>query len=209
MGDYLRVFNPNHGEWRAKITQINRNDLMVQITEQLRRPPPDDRPKRHLFFAPVKKNQQDLIIEKSTELGVTDLHPMMTQFTQTRRVNLDRYWDQARNAAEQCERLTIPKIHDPVSFNDLLHDNYLPDDTAIYAALARAENIPSLATTIYRSSHNHKAILIGPEGGFSQDEQLKLGQHPDIQSVHLGPTILRAETAVIAALSVLHINVTT
>jgi 16S rRNA (uracil1498-N3)-methyltransferase len=133
----------------------------------------------------------------------------MTQFTQTRRVNLDRYWDQARNAAEQCERLTIPTIHKPIDFDELLNSDYFPVDAKIFAALARGRDILSLAKAVDQSTAKDNAILIGPEGGFSADEQQKLSQHQDIQIIHLGPTILRAETAVIAALSILHIHVTT
>ena len=192
-GAALRLFNGQDGEWLARLAAI-RKDRATLVAERLtRRQAPE--PDLWLVFAALKRDATDLVVEKATELGASALLPVFTERTNTARLNLDRLRAIATEAAEQCERLVVPRIEEPRRLADLLAA--WPAARRLVVALERAEApapVPSAAAT---------ALLIGPEGGFTPAEATLLRRHPAVQAVSLGPRVLRAETAAIVGLALL------
>jgi 16S rRNA (uracil1498-N3)-methyltransferase len=197
-GDTLRLFNGRDGEWRAEIAAA-RKGCSVTVTECGR--PQAAGPDVWLVFAPVKRAPIDLIAEKATELGVAALCPVITRHTDARRVNLVRLRANAIEAAEQCGRLDVPDCRAPVAFGDLIagwpagRRVLLCDETGGGAPIAKA-----LAEAACEPA-TPWAIVTGPEGGFADDEIRVLTALPGALRVGLGPRILRAETAALAALA--------
>lgn len=194
-GDLIRVFNGKDGEWLAKLDRQSKRSADCVLIEQtaLQKDPPD----LWLVFAPIKKARTDFIVEKATELGVAKIQPVLTEFTNSERVKLDRLQAHAIEAAEQCEGTFVPLIEAPQKLATLL--DHWPDDRKILfcnEALAGGQSVASIELV-----EGPWAILIGPEGGFSQKEIERLSKMPQTQSVGLGPRILRADTAVVTAIS--------
>jgi len=194
-GDAVRVFNANGGEWRAEITTVAKRAATLIVQTQLREPTPA--PDVTLLFAPVRKHRTAFIIEKGTELGVRRFQPVLTARTQFPRLNVEKARLQAIEAAEQTERLDVPEVSAVAPLLDVLSSW---DDTPILFAdeAGDAEN----AKTVCARLTAPLAILIGPEGGFTQFEREELRAMPNIHPVTLGPRILRADTAAISLLSV-------
>lgn len=211
-GGGLRLFNARDGEWEARVVAKTKRGMSVRVDRFIRpaRPAAD----LDLLFAPVKRHATDLIIEKATELGVRRIRPVITQRTIAETVRLDRLNAIAREAAEQTERFDAPEILEPLTLAKAL-DGWDATRTLIYAdeagdeedapwggkrgsgrpiAEALADRAPGAPRSI--------ALLIGPEGGFAPEERRLLRSLSYVIPVSLGPRILRAETAVIAALSV-------
>ena len=197
-GDALLLFNGRDGEWRAEI-EAARKGCTATVVERTR--PQAAGPDVWLVFAPVKRAPIDLIATKATELGVAALCPVITRHTDARRVNLDRLHANAVEAAEQCGRLEVPDCRAPAAFDDLVagwpegRRALLCDETGGGAPIARA-----LAEAA-REPATPWAIVTGPEGGFADDEIRALTALPGALRVGLGPRILRAETAALAALA--------
>jgi len=220
-GDRVRVFNGADGEWRAEIAEAGKRRASLQLAEQTR--PQTAAPDLHLFFSPVKKARTDFIVEKATELGAAAITPVMTRRTMADRVRTDRLQALVREAAEQTERLDLPKVGEPVSLVQMLNvwaddrklifcDEAGDDDDApwggdsgrarpILETLAAYRSSPPFTGGKQEAAHKW-AILIGPEGGFDPAERGLLRGRPFVVPVTLGPRILRADTAVAAALSV-------
>jgi len=208
-GDALRVFNARDGEWRARVSAKSKRAMGVIITEQLRkaRPTPD----LDLLFAPVKRHATDLIVEKATELGARRIRPVVTQRTIAETVRLDRLINIAREAAEQTERFDAPEICQPAALVKTL-DGWDASRPLIYADEAGDDmNAPwggdagrarPIREALAQLKTERLAILVGPEGGFTPEERRMLRAAAHVVPVSLGPRILRAETAVIAALSI-------
>ena len=194
VGDAVRVFNGRDGEWRASLTSRGRGDCHLRAAAHVRGQRAEPGP--WLAFAPLKKDAQDLMIAQATELGVERLLPAITRFTAAERINLDRLRAQAIEAAEQSERLTVPAIAEPRPLPALLagwpHERRLlfADERG---GLAFAEAV--------RCAGPPPGLLVGPEGGFSAEERADLAGRPFVTPVSLGPRILRAGTAAIAALA--------
>lgn len=226
-GDALRVFNARDGEWRARVSAKTKRGMSVRLDEKLREP--RAAPDLELLFAPVKRHATDLIVEKATELGVARIRPVITQRTIAETVRLDRLSAIAREAAEQTERFDAPEIAAPVSLARAL-DGWDASRPLVYADEAgddesapwggergRGRPIADVLSTwsagVSPASYevagedaggpSKLALLIGPEGGFTPEERRMLRSLPFVVPVSLGPRILRAETAVIAALSVI------
>ena len=192
-GDAVRLFNGRDGEFSGKITSAAKKAVAIMIDEHLRRQPAP--PQRiHLLFTPLKKERLDFLVEKAVELGATDLHPILTQNTDIRKINEDRIRAQIVEAAEQCERLDIPALHAPADLFVKLAswDANIP----VYAALERTD-----APLLRQGIKGDCGLLIGPPGGFTADERDKIAALSFARPVALGPNILRVETAAIAALS--------
>jgi 16S rRNA (uracil1498-N3)-methyltransferase len=195
VGDALLVFNGLHGEWSAQIAAVSKKGCQIRLMTQSR--PQAAEPDVWLAFAPIKRARIDLIIEKATELGASVLWPVFTQHTNAERVNLARLRATAIEAAEQCERLTLPDVREPMALAHVMkawpaqRRLMLLDETGagrpIAAALADVASQPC-------------GFLVGPEGGFTQSELDGLALLPFVTRVGLGPRILRAETAALAAL---------
>jgi 16S rRNA (uracil1498-N3)-methyltransferase len=210
VGAGLRLFNARNGEWRARVSAKTRRILAVRVEDQVR--PPRTVPDLELLFAPVKRHATDLIVEKATELGVARLRPVITQRTIAETVRLDRLQAIAREAAEQTERFEAPDIVEPVSLARAL-DGWDAGRPLLFADEAGDDvnapwggdrgRAPPVLDTIQQVQSSALALLIGPEGGFTPDERAMLRSLTFVVPVSLGPRILRAETAVIAALSVI------
>lgn len=195
--DALRLFNGSDGEWNATIIDISRKTVRVRIEAQLRAQ--DRVPDVTLFFAPVKKAPMAVLVEKATELGVARLAPVMTQRTQGH-ASLDKLRLTAIEAAEQSWRLSVPEIAAPVTLEAALKG--WPAPAPLLYCDERRGSAPALkALAAAKGREGPWGILIGPEGGFSPEEQARLEAFPGIVSVSLGPRIVRAETAAIMALT--------
>ena len=189
-GDTVQLFNGSDGEWQGHIQAISRGRAELAIDRLLR--PQSSEPELWLLFALLKRDATDLVIEKATELGVTDLQPVVTERANTHRVNQSRLDAIATEAAEQCERLDVPRVHPPQPLHDLLAG--WPRGRLLCVAAERTAAPPPPRAA---------ALLVGPEGGFSEAELDAIKAHPFVTLASLGPRILRAETACIVGLALL------
>ncbi|MFZ2029627.1 MAG: 16S rRNA (uracil(1498)-N(3))-methyltransferase [Vitreimonas sp.] len=209
-GDHVRVFNARDGEWRARITDVSKRGMGVQVEDFVRaaRAVPD----LDLLFAPVKRHATDLIVEKATELGVRRIRPVITRRTIAETVRVDRWRTIAREAVEQTERFDVPAIAEPRALANVL-DGWDAGRLLIYADEAGDEadaawggetgRASAISDAVGNLKSEMLALLIGPEGGFTREERTLLRSLPFVIAASLGPRILRAETAVIAGLSVI------
>ena len=199
-GAPLLLFNGRDGEWRGTLSARGKKAAVAELGEQTRAQAPE--PDVWLCFAPVKRARIDYIAEKATELGVSVLQPVVTRHTAVERVNVERLRANAVEAAEQTERLTVPDVREPLDLGKLL-DTWpggrrlmMCDETGggppISEALLQLDDAARAAPW---------AIVIGPEGGFAEVELQALRRIKDVTSVGLGPRILRADTAALAALA--------
>ncbi len=193
VGQSVRLFNASAGEWRARIAAIGRGAATLVVDTLLR--PPAAEPDIWLAFALLKRDATDLVVQKATELGVAAIWPVRTQRTQAERMNPARLAAIATEAAEQCERLSVPVLH-PLRPLGTLLDGW-PADRPLSACLERTA-LPPMQPSLAPA-----ALLVGPEGGFSPDETALLLAHPQVRPVSLGPRVLRAETACIVGLALL------
>lgn len=193
-GDRVRVFNGRDGEWLAKLDQIGKRGGSVTAVEQSA--PQQDPPDLWLCFAPIKKARTDFIVEKAAEMGAARILPVQTDHTNSERIRQDRLQAHAIEAAEQCGGTFVPPVDDLTPLSRLL-DGW--DDTR--RILWADEALAGPAQTLAGLASGPWAILIGPEGGFSEAERARLRSLPFVTPVSLGPRILRADTAAVAALA--------
>lgn len=199
-GDALAVFNGRDGEWLARIDGVGKGWCSLGLLERLRPQAPE--PDLWLVFAPIKRARIDFVAEKATELGVSALWPVMTRFTAMSRVNTERLRANAIEAAEQSERLTVPEVFETEDLHRVLarwpaeRRLMVLDETGGGQPVAEA-----LAPFGGGVPSGPWALLTGPEGGFAKDELDALRQLPFVTAVGLGPRILRADTAALAALA--------
>jgi 16S rRNA (uracil1498-N3)-methyltransferase len=193
-GQSVRVFNGRDGEWIATLAAVDKKGVAAQAG-QLLLPQPAPPPERILLFAPIKKHRLDFLIEKSVELGATVLQPVLTHRTDIRSLNEDRIRAQIAEAAEQCERLDMPSFQPLQALERALTG--WPAEIPVLACLERIEARP----LPQRKPNEACALLIGPEGGFAEEEIRWLMDLPFVTPVSLGPRILRSETAALAALA--------
>ena len=197
VSDKIVVFNGKDGEWEAEITELGKKSGHIQILLQTREQ--TESPDIKLLFAPIKLGHIDYLIEKATELGVSSISPVVTQRTVVKRVNLDRLMKHAIEASEQCERLTVPKI-DELQTLEVALKNWNPERKLILCDETGGGKPIADALSMHEEGKPY-ALLIGPEGGFTKDELAMLHKLPYIIPVGLGPRVLRADTAALAALS--------
>jgi len=195
-GDQIRLFNTRDGEWLAALTNLSKKSGEASLTQQTRTQDetPDKNSKTSLFFAPIRKSRMDMLIEKAVELGVTDLHPILTARTQNTKLKNERIESQIREAAEQCERLSIPTLHAMVNIKNLTTEQ------TIHACIERDEEREEFLF-IGNLREQNLAFLVGPEGGFTDEEISMLCAMPNINPISLGKRIYRAETASIVCLT--------
>jgi 16S rRNA (uracil1498-N3)-methyltransferase len=197
-GDGVRLFNGRDGEWRGEIATADKKAVTIKIAEQLKTQIAE--PDLWLCCAPIKKAHFDFMIEKAAELGISVLQPILTQRTQVREVNVDRARAIAVEAAEQSERLSVPEIRKPVALDKLIAS--WPHDRALIVCAEHGVATPvKEAFALRRLKGTPAGIITGPEGGFAEDELERLRKIDGAIFARLGPRILRADTAVIAALS--------
>lgn len=193
-GAAVSLFNGCDGEWHAEVAEAGKRGGILICTEQTAplRLPPD----LWLAFAPIKKARTDFIVEKATELGAARIIPVQTRHTNAERIRQDRLQAHALEAAEQCGATSVPEVSDLTSLDKFL-TTFPTDRKLLWCDEAMVGQAPALS-----GSRGEKwAILIGPEGGFSADEQQRLRALPQIHPTALGPRILRADTAAVAALT--------
>lgn len=198
-GDQLRVFHAGMGEWLASITEIRKDRGTVAFERQIR--PPQPCPPLQLAFALLKRDATDLVIRMGTELGVSTFLPLVSERTNTHRINPERLHAIAVEAAEQCERLDIPTIAPVQSLPALL--GHWPQDNTLFAAIERLDERAADATPATKPVRAGDGLLIGPEGGLSEAECQTLLQRPFVAPISLGSLVLRADTAVAAGLALL------
>lgn len=202
-GDRVRLFNGRDGEWLCVLEDAGGKRVSVVPESCLRSQPPPPRP-LHLAFAPVKKARLDWLVEKAVELGATALHPVLTRNAEVRVLNEARLTAQMAEAAEQCERMDLPALTPLIPLPAFLSDFTLKDFTGtgapLLACLERAPDAAPLSAAL-PPPPDSAAFLIGPEGGFTEDERRLILAAPGVRPVSLGPRILRSETAVCAALA--------
>lgn len=199
VGDHAALFNGRDGEWEARIEDDSKSACRLSLLDRIRFQPQE--PDIWLVFAPIKKSRLDFLVEKAVELGVSRLIPVLTDHTDVSRVNVERLSSTAMEAAEQCERLSVPVVEKPISLNKLLADwdadrlLFMMDETGNGQSVTEAFDRQRLVT-----HDGVGAILVGPEGGFSRVELDALRDLPFVTPVTLGPRVLRAETAALSAL---------
>lgn len=196
-GDSVKLFNGRDGEWRAAIGRLAKSGGDAVPQELLR--PQVAEPDLWLLFAPVKGHRSESIAEKAGELGVSEIRPVLTRRTVMRRVNTDRLQANAREAAEQCERLTLPLVRDPVTLEQAIAG--WPAGRRLLYADERAGAMPVATALASCQPDGAWAVLVGPEGGFAPEEQALVRAMPQAVPVSLGPRLLRADTAVFATLA--------
>ncbi len=191
-GAQVKLFDDKTGEWRAEIAEAGRKRVALTVGAKLR--PRETVPDLWLLFAPIKRGRIDWLVEKATELGVARLRPILTQRTIVDRLNLDRLRAHAVEAAEQCERTALPVLDAPEKLERVLKD--WPQDRILYFA-----DESGGAPLAEAATPGPAAILIGPEGGFTDAERAAIRALPQARPIGLGPRILRADTAALAAIS--------
>ena len=195
VGDTFLCFDGQSGEFNAQLAEIGKKQSYITIQRKTR--PFQAVPDIWLLFAPVKKDNTDFILQKATELGVRKIIPILTRYTISEKIKKERYIAQTIEASEQCRRTDIPEISDIAKFSDLWQTwdknrkLYFMDETLNGLPVAQA----------FQKAKAPCAVLVGPEGGFSPEELKTLRGLPFARGVKLGNRILRAETAVVAALS--------
>ena len=196
-GETILAFNGRDGEWQASIAGRKRADSL-EIMDQTR--PQDRLPDLAYVFAPLKHARLDYMVQKAVEMGASSLQPVSTRFTQVSRVNSERMRANVIEAAEQCGILSIATVADPIPL-----DRYLSQrETArllVFCDEAADVRSPLQALQSGLSATNGIDVLIGPEGGFAEEERALLLRQPATLRLSLGPRILRADTAGVAALA--------
>jgi 16S rRNA (uracil1498-N3)-methyltransferase len=199
-GDRVLVFNGRDGEWQAVLAVEGRNRVSLAVTEQTRPQPP--RGDLHYLFAPLKAARLDYLVQKAVEMGATRLQPVLTRHTQAERVNLKRMRANAIEAAEQCGILDLPDLGEPMDLGPAVAA--LEPSRLLVFCDEDAEvkdPVAALAAAQPRGTRTPLAVLIGPEGGFSEEERAAVMRLPRTVRLSLGPRILRADTAAVAALA--------
>ena len=191
-GDVVLLFDGRTGEWAARAGSIRKRDLVLLCETQTRplEPVPDFR----LCIAPIKKGRIDLVVEKACELGVAMVQPVLTRRSVVDKLNSDRLRAQMVEAAEQCGRTGLPDLRDMVTLPKLL-EQWEPDRILFFAD----EQGGAPMAQAFGDHSGPAALLVGPEGGFTDEERALIRAHPAAAAISLGPRILRAETAAIAA----------
>jgi 16S rRNA (uracil1498-N3)-methyltransferase len=196
--DPVALFNGADGEYRARIAGFGKRAASLVVDEQTRPQQPES--DLWLVFAPIKRARIDYLVEKATELGASALLPVITRHTHVERLNLERLRAHAIEAAEQSERLTVPRLQEPRALDDVLADW---DASRRIMLCDESGKAPPVGAALAHHTEKSWAVLIGPEGGFAETELDALRKLPFVSPVSLGPRILRADTAAVAGLAVL------
>lgn len=207
-GDHVALFNGRDGEWRVRLVPQGRRGGVALVETQTR--PQDRLPDLWLLFAPIKRARIDLMAEKAAEMGAAAMRPVITRRTHVERVNMDRLRAHAIEAAEQCGLLTVPRLDAPIRLDRLLDDwpaarrlMFCDEAGGVPpAAVALAAEVNGASAPRSAPVSAPWAVLIGPEGGFDEAERARLRALPQALPVSLGPRILRADTAAVAALAI-------
>ena len=191
--EMFSLFN-NSGEWEAKILNISKGIVEFNVTKQLRQ---KENPKElWLAFSPIKSNYFNFMIQKATELGVTKFIPIIFDRTIVRKINKERLEKVIIEASEQSNRINVPDIEDPKSLDDFLYNNKVD---LIFTDL----NSKNTKIDLKKVTDKPTCVIIGPEGDFSEEERAKILKFSGVQPLKINENILRSETAVISAISII------
>jgi 16S rRNA (uracil1498-N3)-methyltransferase len=198
-GEPILVFNGRDGEWRAEIAEAGKRGVTLRVGKREREQ--EDGPDIDYLFAPLKRARLDYMVQKATEMGVARLRPVLTRYTTPDRVNSERMRANAIEAAEQCGILRIPEVHAPERLENVVAvwDAARP---LIFCDEGSEERCPF--TALAQLQPGSLALLVGPEGGFDEAERALLASKPFVTRISLGPRILRADTAAVAALALVN-----
>ena len=196
--DLITVFDGVTGEWITEVISINRDNIVLQIKKKISEI--EKETDLWLIFSPIKLFRMNITIQKATELGVSQFIPCITQNTNQTKINMRNLYMNIIEAAEQSERLTLPKLNEVVNLNNLLRD--FPKDRGLIFCNENDKNLPNIFNALENKSSIFKkwAILIGPEGGFSETETKEILSISSTIPVSLGKRILRSDTATTVAL---------
>ena len=196
--DLITVFDGVTGEWITEVISINRDNIVLQIKKKISEI--KEETDLWLIFSPIKLFRMNITIQKATELGVSQFFPCITQNTNQSKINMRNLYMNIVEAAEQSERLTLPKLNEVVNLNNLLRD--FPKDRGLIFCNENDKNLPNIFNALENKSSIFKkwAILIGPEGGFSETETKEILSISSTIPVSLGKRILRSDTATTVAL---------
>ncbi|VAV98624.1 16S rRNA (uracil(1498)-N(3))-methyltransferase [hydrothermal vent metagenome] len=204
-GANILLFNGRDGEWLVEIVKVGKGKATIVVRDNImaQRAEPD----LWYLFAPIKKARLDYMVEKATELGVSLIRPVLTERTNLDHLKEDKIRAHAIEAAEQCERFTVPTVEPMIKLDKLLMD--WPEDRLIMFCDEEGDQDPNCFSVgkaidevnAWQERPRKWAILIGPEGGFSPAERTLIRQQANVVPVTLGPRILRADTAAVAAIT--------
>jgi len=195
--DQIQLFNAESGEWRGELVTLTKSQGSVLLQQQIR--PMAIEPNVDLLFAPLKQEAMHYLIEKATELGVSRLFPVMTEFAQIPKVNREKVLRYCMDAAQQCERLSVPEVFSLTSLHDVLQS--WEEERLLIVCLERQESVAIAVLLQQLPAEQKVAFLIGPEGGLSPKDIATLSCCSFVRFCRMGPRILRAETAAVAALA--------
>ena len=199
-GDRLLVFDGANGEWLAEVRPVGRRDCRLHLVECVR---PQTTPGDvDWLFAPLKHARLDYMVQKAVEMGVARIRPVMTRHTQVGRINLERMEANVIEAAEQCGVISVPPIAEPVDLDRLLDAWPATDPDRRILFCDEHEETTNPLGLLAGLPRGPLAVLIGPEGGFAREERAVLHSKSFVTAIPLGPRILRADTAAVAALAV-------
>lgn len=200
VGEALALFNGRDGEWLAAVVTCSKKGVTLKVGQCTREQTPE--PDLWLAFAPIKRARIDYMAQKATELGVSKLIPVKTMRTVVTRVKTERLAANVREAAEQCERLTIPEVVDMAKLDTVL-DNWPGERRLLFCDEEKGDPLvlKALMTVSQKPAKSPWGILIGPEGGFTSKERELIRSYSYCIPASLGPRVLRADTAALAALS--------
>jgi 16S rRNA (uracil1498-N3)-methyltransferase len=198
-GERVLLFNGADGEWCAELGAVGRKGAAARVEHQTR--PQEDGPNLHYLFAPLKRARLDYMAQKATELGASALRPVITRRTVADRVKTDRLLANAVEAAEQCGILRVPEVREPEKLSKLLSDW---DGTRLLIFADESAPHASPLDVLKACRPGPLAVLIGPEGGFEREERAALLAKLFVLPISLGPRIMRADTAAVAALALVN-----
>ena len=196
-GEHISIFN-NSTEWLSEIIKINSKSSQTILKDIIKSY--EEKKKIILYFSPIKRNQTELIIQKCTEIGVTHFQPIIMERTNIDSLNINRLHLIAIEATEQSGQIRVPEICKPIELKDLLLENFENQITLVCLLNERKKSIKQI---LHKNKANSYALLIGPEGDFSENEIKRIINKTGFFSVSLGETVLKSETAAITAVSIL------
>jgi len=198
INDSISIFDGKTGEWSSQVLSINRDNTVLRVNEKIK-----GIIKNHdvwLVFAPIKQNRMNIAIQKATELGVSKVIPCLTEYTNIRSIKINNLTLNAIEAAEQSERLEIPKIETPIRIQ-LLLKSWPSDRYLVYCDEKLHQKNNFLDSLLPLKNNSLKwAVLVGPEGGFSDSEKKLIANTKNVLPVSLGNRLLRSDTAITVAL---------
>ena len=198
LNDVINVFDGVTGEWRSQVMSVSKDKTALKIEKKIREF--ETQPDIWLIFAPIKLFRLNIIIQKAVELGVSKFIPCKTEFSNFDKLNYKNLELNAIEASQQCERLDVPKIEKIINLDTIIKQ--LPDDRAIVFCDESDTNLPSIYEELRSNLNNYSkwSVIIGPEGGFSNEERDLIKKQKNVLPVTLGSRILRSDTAVISSL---------